>query len=597
MRFLMILSIVILASCTSRQDEAIDKIKNYPSFENVISQFYKEYGRKGLEPGEIYKFQKKPTGWHVVVLDFKKDGKGKELQNQLFWDSNSQEYVELTYGRKTLATETDLEIEKQLKSRNWESRNFQLQPYFGYSGWDSDVIALLEDKDQLSDSLLNALARAYSDHSQNLLNNNSGSAAEEDMFDLPKGKNALNEEQLSEYRKYTKLAAETFLKLELQNPEFPVLVGSINTKRSNEHMATFLNLRMYQNEEEAKKELSDDLYSAAMLSFAKNYLSSCPKNAILITAGDNDTHPLLYVQSQQGFRPDVLVMNISLLNVPRYVDHFRQPILEAQAAPFGIPQNKVDNDQLAYLFIDQTSEVEMELGDALNYALDESNGQTFGNNEDVSMLPTSNFKISNDLGVSHFTINQSFIYRADLMLLGLIANRPLDRPICFTNGHNSAKLLGLAPHLISTGLVYTFDDSTKVSNGYISIDKESLYDNLTKLYDFSSLDDIYQEDERLLNTYTLLFHQCASEFISNGNTDKAKDVLYQWEKAIGLKTKKYFMPAAVEIIKDFESIEEFETANKLKEELKSNLNAYYSQVTRKKLDESQINKIIERLDS
>ena len=55
----------------------------------------------------------------------------------------------------------------------------------------------------------------------------------------------MNEEQLSEYRKYSTLAAETFLKLELQNPEFPVLVGSINTKRSNERMATFLNLRIW----------------------------------------------------------------------------------------------------------------------------------------------------------------------------------------------------------------------------------------------------------------------------------------------------------------------------------------------------------------
>ncbi|MFO7654581.1 MAG: tetratricopeptide repeat protein [Candidatus Krumholzibacteriia bacterium] len=52
--------------------------------------------------------------------------------------------------------------------------------------------------------------------------------------------------------------------------------------------------------------------------YAYNMLVGLPAGAVLITSGDNDTFPVLALQAGMEFRPDVVVLNRSLLNVPGY---------------------------------------------------------------------------------------------------------------------------------------------------------------------------------------------------------------------------------------------------------------------------------------
>lgn len=51
---------------------------------------------------------------------------------------------------------------------------------------------------------------------------------------------------------------------------------------------------------------------------ARNMLNSCDMNAILLTYGDNDTFPLWYLQQVEEVRPDVAVINMSLLGTSWY---------------------------------------------------------------------------------------------------------------------------------------------------------------------------------------------------------------------------------------------------------------------------------------
>ena len=85
---------------------------------------------------------------------------------------------------------------------------------------------------------------------------------------------------------------------------------------------------------------------------ARDYLNSCPPNAILFTFGDNDTYPLWYAQEVEGVRPDIRILNTSLLGIDWYVNQLRYKVNES--APIDVIWSADQIRGVAYITFEPT---------------------------------------------------------------------------------------------------------------------------------------------------------------------------------------------------------------------------------------------------
>ncbi|MCB9189908.1 MAG: SUMF1/EgtB/PvdO family nonheme iron enzyme [Flavobacteriales bacterium] len=88
----------------------------------------------------------------------------------------------------------------------------------------------------------------------------------------------------------------------------------------------------------SKKNFVSNELSAPLLNWAYNILSEVDQNAIILTAGDNDTYPIWTIQESKNYRKDVKNINTSLITI----DNYRNRLFEE----LGIPKLDISFDQL-----------------------------------------------------------------------------------------------------------------------------------------------------------------------------------------------------------------------------------------------------------
>lgn len=112
----------------------------------------------------------------------------------------------------------------------------------------------------------------------------------------------------------------------------------------------------------AKKMYDSQLISPNWYYWNYNNLIGLDKNAIVFTQGDNDTYPAWVLQKVQKVRPDVLVLNVSMLNNADYAKRIFQKI------PVPIKETQNSTDALNYV-MEQVNDRSIYISSSVNPSL------------------------------------------------------------------------------------------------------------------------------------------------------------------------------------------------------------------------------------
>ncbi|HTF82626.1 MAG TPA: hypothetical protein VL947_12905, partial [Cytophagales bacterium] len=135
----------------------------YPAYESVVERFYKSHSFEQYSQRTYLRLEKRPTGWYTLFLKY--DPELRILHTELFWDAQSKSYKNLDTTSNSSVKWREAPRLDPFLNHDFDKECYKLLPYYGYTGWDNDLIKAYENKEDLSDSLLLALAFAYSVYS------------------------------------------------------------------------------------------------------------------------------------------------------------------------------------------------------------------------------------------------------------------------------------------------------------------------------------------------------------------------------------------------------------------------------------------------
>ena len=313
----------------------------------------------------------------------------------------------------------------------------------------------------------------------------------------------------------------------------------------------------WDDHDRSKKVLARDL--------AKDYLESCAPNAILFTYGDNDTYPLWYAQEVEGIRPDVRVINNSLLGIDWYINQLRYKVNSSDPIDVIWDAEKIQGNNRNYAFVNPRPELDKNAYFDLYQIMKDFVGSddadkkvTTQGGESLNYLPTRKLKIPVDEKTvrSNGTINaadtavsdvffdlpekKNIIVKNDLAILNIIAANKWKRPIYFTAPY-SASELGLSQYVRKDGLTYRL---VPVKNN-TGINVDWVVDKLMNKFAFghANLKGVYfDEQNRLhLNTIRGAYADGAAGLADIGRKEEAKKLLVMADKGILEENHPYAM--------------------------------------------------------
>tara|TARA_B100000401_G_scaffold18067_1_gene10956 strand:+ start:1049 stop:4726 length:3678 start_codon:yes stop_codon:yes gene_type:complete len=288
-----------------------------------------------------------------------------------------------------------------------------------------------------------------------------------------------------------------------------------------------------------------DKYTAR--DFAKNYLDSCEKNAIIFTNGDNDTFPLWYVQEVEGYRTDVRVINLSLLNTDWYIDQAKRAAYDGEPVPFSLTQDQYRRGTRDYVFIkEEWANAYHDLRKVMDFVKSDHHSTKIpvSSGEMMNYLPTDKFSIPVDSStvVENGTVELDFagqipermewnikkgaVLKSKLMILDLLAHNNWNRPVYFAITVGNDHYMNLEDYFQLEGLAYRVTPikrENKEGTGWINVEK--MYDNLVNKFQWGNMEKegVYmgEQVQRMSTNYRSNFARLAKLLSEEGDTLRA----------------------------------------------------------------------------
>lgn len=310
----------------------------------------------------------------------------------------------------------------------------------------------------------------------------------------------------------------------------------------------------WDDHDRSKKTLARDI--------GRDYLESCPPNALLFSFGDNDTYPLWYAQEVEGIRPDVRVMNYSLLGTDWYINQLRYKV--NQSGPYDVlftPEQIEGNKRDAVLVSALPGFDQNKYYDALDIfknvtGSDDPKYTTRGQDDDATIynfVPTHHLSVPVDANLVrsngtvgagdsivselHIDISpkKNFLAKNELAVLAIIAANHWKYPICF-NSTYEVDDLGLTKYIRQDGLSGRLVPVDNKNANYGSYNNDVAYTNMMTKFDYGHADipGVYYDEEnrRHLNTLRAAHAQLALSLIDAGKKDSARKLLEHFDQHV-----------------------------------------------------------------
>ena len=287
---------------------------------------------------------------------------------------------------------------------------------------------------------------------------------------------------------------------------------------------------------------------------AINYLESCAPNAILFTYGDNDTYPLWYAQEVENIRPDVRVVNLSLLGTDWYIRQMKKKVNQADALPITMPDEKFVQgvrDVMGYQDYSTAGAVELkDIFDILTSDNDDDKA-TYQDGSKENFLPSKNFKITINpdqiiatktlpeskrdqiTQAVEWTYNKGYVTKTELAMIDVLAHNNWKRPVYFAITVPDDNYMGLGDYLYNEGFAYRLlplkkavVDSAAEKPDLTNTDE--MYHNMMTKFKWGNMKNAtYLDPESVRMSFTIVnhFNILAENLYKAGRYDEAKKAL------------------------------------------------------------------------